>query len=76
MSSAWTSGAVFGLAWLIFFGPIHIAGCIWFWKRRDIQPIKARSPYLVLVTDVILGLYILLLCLQRCTAMHLSCANS
>lgn len=45
--------------------PIHLCGTIWFWMRRDIQPIKARSPALVVVTDIVLGLYILLLCLNR-----------
>lgn len=45
--------------------PVALAGTIWFWKRRHIQPIKARMPYLVLCNDVILMLFVLALCIQR-----------
>jgi hypothetical protein len=67
MAVVWTAGAVFGIAWLIFFLPIGIIGTIWFWRRRELQPIKARSPSLVVITDIVLLLYVLLLCLQRVT---------
>lgn len=69
----WTAGAVFGIAWLIFFLPIGILGTIWFWRRRALQPIKARSPSLVVITDIVLLLYVLLLCLQRITGDDYPC---
>lgn len=65
MTASWTAGAVFGLVWLLIWIPSFIAAMLLFYRRRDIQPIKARSPTLVLVTDVILLLYTVLLCLQR-----------
>lgn len=69
----WNAGAIFGLAWFIFSLPIHIGGTIWFWLRRDVQPIKARSPSLVVVTDIILMLYVGLLCFQRIFADDYPC---
>lgn len=56
---------MFSLSWLIFFFPIGVAGTLWFWQRRDKQPIKAREPLLVVLTDVVLLVYLVLLCLQR-----------
>jgi len=38
---------------------------VFFYLRRDKQPIKARSPTLVVLTDIVLILWVLLLCLQR-----------
>lgn len=61
----WTPGAVFSLGWLLYFGPIALTLILWFWMRKHIQPIKARRPGLVLVTDFLLFLYIVILCLQR-----------
>jgi len=65
MSSVTSAGGVFGVVWLVVWLPIFTIGTILFWRRRTIQPIKARSPALVVVTDAILGLYTLALCLQR-----------
>lgn len=65
MAVFWSYGAVFGLFWLIFFVPLAIVGTVWFWLRRDEQPIKARHPALVVVTDMILISYAVLMCCQR-----------
>jgi hypothetical protein len=59
------SGIPFGAVVISLFTPFSVVVSYLFYKRRDIQPIKARSPILVLVTDVILILYVMLLCFQR-----------
>jgi len=59
------AGQVFGLIWLILFFPIYSCAVLLFYFRRDVQPIKARSPMLVLINDVVLLAFVLVLCLQR-----------
>jgi hypothetical protein len=59
------SGAVFAVVWASFFLPIMLYCTVHFWRNREIQPIRARSPTLVVITDIILFLYTLLLCCQR-----------
>jgi len=61
----WSAGAVFCIIWNIIFLPLQIVAMIFFWRRRDIQPIKARLPALVIQCDVILILFELALCVQR-----------
>jgi len=61
----WTAGAVFGLAWMIFFLPIHLVGTVLFWQRRNKQPIKARLPSLVVSADFISFIFVLTLGIQR-----------
>ena len=63
--SRWTAGASFAVGWLILWVPIFLVAMYWFKQRAHIQPIKARSPTLVLVTDTILLLYLMSLCFQR-----------
>jgi len=60
----WTSGAVYGLGWLCFWMPTSLLTMLWFWQRRDLQPIKARSPALVLISDILLIAYAAVLCLR------------
>jgi hypothetical protein len=59
------AGTIFGLVWLIIFTPIYFVAAFWFYVRRDIQPIKARSPYLVLLCDAVLILYSFVSSVQR-----------
>jgi len=73
MSSIGDAGSVFGLIILILFTPLAIGCTYFFWKRKDIQPIKARSPGLVVINDVILILYVALLCFQRIFADDYPC---
>ncbi len=61
----WNAGSVFGVIWAAVTLPIMAGGTALFWRNRDIQPIRARSPLLVVITDIILFLYTLLLCIQR-----------
>jgi hypothetical protein len=61
----WNAGAVFGIIWVLILPPIHTIGTVLFWQRREIQPIKARSPGLVVLSDIILLLWVILLCIQR-----------
>jgi len=76
MAVVWNIGAVFGLAWLIFFGPVMIIGMFWFYNRREFQPIKARNPTMVLITDVILLFWILFNCFQRIIVDEYPCLVS
>ncbi len=57
----WDNGAVFGLAYFLAIVPLAIGATLWFYRRRSVQPIKARSPRLVVLTDIVLILYISLL---------------
>jgi len=61
----WTYGGAWALGYMIFFLPFSIYTTIWFYQRKDVQPIKARQPLLVVLTDVILIGYVVSLCLQR-----------
>jgi len=61
----WNSGAIFAVIWIAIFPLLGTISTIWFWIRRDVQPIKARSPLLVVLTDIVLILYMIVLCLQR-----------
>lgn len=61
----WSYGATFGLCWICFFVPVCLVGMWLFWKRRQFQPIKARSPWLVIATDVGLLAFTVALCIQR-----------
>jgi len=47
------------------FEPFAVFLTFWFYERRDVQPIKARSPVLVVWTDIVLILYSFSLCMQR-----------
>jgi len=69
----WTYGGAWALGYLIFFLPFSIYTTIWFYQRREIQPIKARQPVLVVLTDVILILYVTSLCLQRMISNDYPC---
>lgn len=69
----WDAGAVFGLAYFLFVVPLAIGATLWFYRRRSVQPIKARSPELVVLTDIVLILYISLLCMQRVFANVYPC---
>ena len=60
-----SAGGLFAVVYLILFIPCAIGGMIYFYLRRDYQPIKARSPALVVITDAILILYAFVLCIQR-----------
>lgn len=60
-----SAGQVFGIFWLVIAMPVYAFSVYMFWRRREIQPIKARSPYLVLVCDIVLVVFVLVLCLQR-----------
>jgi len=55
----------FSIAVIVGFEPIAVISTLWFFLRRDVQPIKARQPLLVIITDIIFMLYILIVCLQR-----------
>jgi len=70
---ALSAGAIYGICVLVIFVPIAVAGVVWFWLRRDIQPIKARSPELVVITDIILIMYIVILSVQRFVADDYPC---
>lgn len=70
----WTSGAVFGLGWLCFWMPTSMLVTGWFWQRRDLQPIKARSPALVLISDILLICYGTFLCLRAIVGDSYPCA--
>jgi len=61
----WSGGAIYGLIWGCIFLPLSIILTIFFYLRRDKQPIKARSPVLVVLTDLVLIAWVFLLCLQR-----------
>mmetsp|Transcript_35082 Transcript_35082/g.68882 ORF Transcript_35082/g.68882 Transcript_35082/m.68882 type:complete len:460 (+) Transcript_35082:48-1427(+) len=61
----WNSGAIAAMIWLIVFFPMFVFAMIWFWLRREIQPIKARSPRLVLWSDILILGYAVLMCAQR-----------
>jgi hypothetical protein len=39
------------------YSPICLAGLVWFWLRRNLQPIKARTPWLPILQGVIFMLY-------------------
>ena len=52
-SGEWPAGAVFAVAWCVLFLPIATIAMVMFWRRKEIQPIKARSPVLVLITDAV-----------------------
>mmetsp|Transcript_20269 Transcript_20269/g.40161 ORF Transcript_20269/g.40161 Transcript_20269/m.40161 type:complete len:489 (-) Transcript_20269:68-1534(-) len=62
-----------GLIWLILFIPISLIFSIWFYKRREIQPIKARQPGLVLFIDFIIILFGIILGFQRIFSDKFSC---
>jgi hypothetical protein len=40
----WTATAVFSLLWLAITLPGALALLAMFWRRRALQPIKARAP--------------------------------
>ena len=71
--SRWNAGAIFALVWMIVFTPVYVSGIVWFWRRRDVQPIKAREPPLVVVTDIVLTCYLVVLCLQRILGVDYPC---
>jgi hypothetical protein len=71
--STWANGSVFGLSYILFFVPLAIFFSAWFWHRRNVQPIKARSPFLVIVTNSVLILYVFLLCIQRIMVASYPC---
>lgn len=56
---------IFFAVWLALYMPFAIVACYLFYIRSDIQPIKARHPKLTMVSNVILILFCLSLCLQR-----------
>lgn len=74
MAIVWDAGAVFFVSWMVFFFPIAFFGTVWFWRRREIQPIKARSPGLVLIADFFLLGWILLTALQRVVGDEWPCS--
>ncbi len=59
------SDEIFGIVVLAVALPVYIPAIVWFYKRREIQPIKARSPFLVLVCDIVLVAYVVVTCVQR-----------
>eukprot|EP01006_Ploeotia_vitrea_P039096 TRINITY_DN66311_c4_g4_i2.p1 TRINITY_DN66311_c4_g4~~TRINITY_DN66311_c4_g4_i2.p1 ORF type:complete len:556 (-),score=324.22 TRINITY_DN66311_c4_g4_i2:198-1865(-) len=59
------AGTVFGAVFVLLWTPLAIGLTAWFWRQRDVQPIKARQPKLVVVSDVMLILYAFVLCVQR-----------
>lgn len=53
MATDWPAGSVFAVFWLLLCVPIFLIAMWWFWLRKDVQPIKARSPLLVVITDAV-----------------------
>ena len=68
--------AQYGLAWLCVTTPIYFIGSFWFYRRRNVQPIKARQPYLVLLGCF--GFYLLTLnmCIVEMTKLTYPCTIS
>lgn len=62
---AMNTNEVFGLVFLVLFLPVAVPTLIWFYLRQDVQPIKARSPDMVVIADVILITFVVVLCVQR-----------
>ena len=50
---SWTAGAVFAVFWIVLWLPIFACAMFAFYTNKDVQPIKARSPMLVIVTDIV-----------------------
>lgn len=69
----WTVGAIFGVCIMIVFLPVQVIFTYKFWERRNIQPIKARMPGLVVLTDCVTFLWIMQLGLQRIAADSYPC---
>eukprot|EP00457_Paulinella_chromatophora_P005860 gb/GEZN01005878.1/.p1 GENE.gb/GEZN01005878.1/~~gb/GEZN01005878.1/.p1 ORF type:complete len:482 (-),score=58.94 gb/GEZN01005878.1/:222-1667(-) len=68
-----TVGGVFGACAMLLLLPLQLFLGIVFWRRRDIQPIKARMPGLVVITDFFMFLWIMQLGLQRIAADGYPC---
>jgi len=71
----WTPGAIFSVVVIVVFESIVISTTYWFYSRRDVQPIKARQPILVVITDVIWALFVLGTCLQRIIENSFPCSG-
>lgn len=56
--------------------PIFVVSSIWFLMRRNVQPIKARVPLLVFVTDLLLFAYLLATCLEKIQQFEFYCGFS
>eukprot|EP00808_Paulinella_micropora_P021606 g16972.t1 len=63
--TTWTVGAIFGACIIVFFLPMQAVFSIMFWRRREYQPLRARLPGLVVITDFFMMMWILQLGLQR-----------
>lgn len=62
-----------GVAWLVIFVPLAVYSTWLFWKRREIQPIKARNPNIVVVNDAVLIVFIVTVCFQRIFSKEYPC---
>jgi hypothetical protein len=53
-----------------------LAGALMFYLSRGAHPIKGRYPRVVLFTNMILAIFVFLLCLQRLPTVHITCQLS
>ncbi|SPQ96644.1 unnamed protein product (mitochondrion) [Plasmodiophora brassicae] len=65
MMAVLDAGAVFSIVWLAVFLPPLVVGTVWFWLRKDLQPIKARSPKQLVFGNVVFIVFMVVLCMQR-----------
>lgn len=65
------TGAIFFVVFSSIYFPLHAACLIAFWLRRNIQPIKARSPHIAAVQSALLFAYAITVCLQQATQVDL-----
>jgi hypothetical protein len=63
--SVMSFAATFFIVFSAIYFPLHFISLICFWLRRNVQPIKARSPEIAAAQSALLFLYALILCLQQ-----------
>lgn len=55
----------FAFAWMLLFVPLALLSTIVFYRRRNIQPIQARSPELMVFANLVFVVFTVTLCTQR-----------
>lgn len=65
MMAVLDAGAVFSIVWLAVFLPPLVVGTVWFWLRKDLQPIKARSP-----KQLVFGNVVFIVFMVRCRVVN------
>ena len=59
--------------WAVAFGCVALVGIGFFWHRRDIQPIKAREPGIVVFAALAIVVYTVVLCISRIYVCDFPC---